>query len=259
LQFSAEPEWLLAENIQGTVYNGNSIAILLNFITEELDSGDYSMDIKITSNDPLHSEIIVPIAMKITSIVPVELSSFAAENVNDEVVLKWQTASETNNRGFEVERSQKSGVRSQNDWTKISFVEGRGTTTELTEYSYKDKITNPGKYVYKLKQIDFDGTVSYSEEIEIDVTGPKDFSLFQNYPNPFNPSTTIKFALPVDSKVKISVYNSLGQLVESLVDQEMESGYHEVNFDASRYSSGVYLYQLQAGEYVSVKKMLLIK
>jgi hypothetical protein len=213
----------------------------------------------ITSNDPLHSEIIVPIAMKITSIVPVELSSFTAENVEGEVVLKWQTATETNNQGFEVERSQMSKVKSQMDWSKISFVEGRGTTTELTEYSYKDKIPTPGTYVYRLKQIDFDGTVSYSDEVEIDVTGPKDFTLYQNYPNPFNPTTTIKFALPVDSNVKINVYNSLGQLVETLVDGEMQSGYHEVIFNASRYSSGVYLYQLQAGEYVSVKKMLLLK
>jgi Secretion system C-terminal sorting domain len=259
LQFSAEPEWLLAENIQGTVYNGNSIAILLDFVTEGLDSGDYSMDMVITSNDPLHSEIIVPIAMKITSIVPVELSSFTAENVDGEVVLKWQTATETNNMGFEVERSQKSNVKSQNEWSKISFVEGRGTTTEITDYNYKDKITNPGKYVYRLKQIDFDGTVSYSEEIEIDVPGPKEFTLYQNYPNPFNPTTTIKFALPVDSKVKINVYNTVGQLVETLVDKEMESGYHEVSFDASRLASGVYLYQLQAKDYVSVKKMLLIK
>jgi hypothetical protein len=259
VQFSAEPEWLITENMQGTVYNGNSIAVLLNFITEGLDSGDYSMDMVITSNDPLHSEIIVPIAMKITSIVPVELSSFTVENVEGEVVLKWQTATETNNQGFEVERSQKSNVKSQNEWTKISVVEGRGTTTELTEYSYKDKIITPGTYVYRLKQIDFDGTVSYSDEVEIDVTGPKEFTLYQNYPNPFNPTTTIKFALPVDSRVKINVYSSLGQLVETLVDGEMQSGYHEINFDASRYSSGVYLYQLQANDYVSVKKMLLIK
>ncbi len=132
----------------------------------------------------------------------------------EKLFLKWQTATETNNQGFEIERSQKSnlpdgkaGVKSQTDWAKISFVEGRGTTTELTDYSYKDKITNPGNYVYRLKQIDFDGTVSYSEEIEIDVTGPKEFTLYQNYPNPFNPTTTIKFALPVDSRVKINVYN----------------------------------------------------
>jgi hypothetical protein len=261
LQFSAEPEWLLAENMQGTVYNGNSIAVLLNFVTEGLDSGDYSMDMVITSNDPLHSEIIVPIAMKITSIVPVELSSFTAENFDNAVVLKWQTATETNNQGFEIQRCNvisKFEIRNSN-FELISFVEGRGTTTELTEYNYIDKITTPGIYVYRLKQIDFDGTVSYSNELEVDLTGPKDFALYQNYPNPFNPTTTIKFALPVDSRVKINVFNSLGQLVETLIDKEMESGYHEVNFNASKLASGVYLYQLQAGEYISVKKMLMLR
>jgi len=88
---------------------------------------------------------------------------------------------------------------------------------------------------------------------------PEEFVLIQNYPNPFNPTTTIKFALPVESRVKINIYNTLGQLVETLLDKEMESGYHEINFDASRLSSGVYLYQLQAGGYVSIKKMVIIK
>lgn len=98
LQFSAEPDWLTAQNMQGTVYNGNSIAVLLNFITEGLDSGYYSMDMKITSNDPINPELIIPVAMKITSIVPVELTSFTATSENGEVHLKWTTATETNNQ-----------------------------------------------------------------------------------------------------------------------------------------------------------------
>jgi len=145
------------------------------------------------------------------------------------------------------------------DWTQISFVEGRGTTTEITNYIYMDKITEPGQYTYRLKQIDYDGSSTYSQVVEVNISSPTDFVLYQNYPNPFNPSTTIKFALPVESRVKINVFNSLGQLVETIMDKEMESGYHEVNFNASKYSSGVYLYQLQAQDYVSVKKMLLIK
>lgn len=104
------------------------------------------------------------------------------------------------------------------------------------------------------------GTItSVIPDLESQLNSPKNFNLYQNYPNPFNPTTTIKFALPVESTVKVNVYNSLGQLVETLVDKEMQSGYHEVSFDASRLASGVYLYQLQAGEYISVKKMLLIK
>ncbi|MBP1683410.1 MAG: bpr, partial [Ignavibacteriaceae bacterium] len=201
-----------------------------------------------------------------SSSIPVELTSFTGEYIDDEVILKWQTATETNNSGFEIERTsppaspyQGEGGGAGSGWEKISFIEGRGTTTELSEYIYKDKLTTPGKYIYRLKQIDFDGSFSYSDEVEIDVTGPTNFTLYQNYPNPFNPTTTIKFALPVTSRVKINIYNSLGQLVETLADKEMESGYHQVSFDASRLASGVYLYQLQTGEFVSVKKMLLLK
>jgi hypothetical protein len=259
LQFSAEPDWLLAENIEGTVYNDNTISVLLNFITEGLDSGDYSMDMVITSNDPVNPEIVVPIGMKITSIVPVELSSFTAENINDEVVLRWQTATETNNQGFEIERSQKSNVKSQTDWMKINFVDGKGTTTEKTDYIFREKITSPGKYVYRLKQIDFDGSVSYSPEIEIDITGPKEFSLFQNYPNPFNPSTTIKFALPVKTNLVISVYNLLGEKVAEIFKGELEEGYHEVEFEAVNITSGIYFYRFESEKFSAVKKMILLR
>ena len=259
LLFSAEPEWLVAENIQGTIYNGNSIAVLLNFLTEGLDSGDYSMDMVISSNDPIYSEIVIPIAMKISSVVPVELSSFTAENIDNEVLLKWQTATETNNSGFEVERSQQSTVKGQNDWMKISFIEGKGTTTEKANYIFRDKITAPGKYLYRLKQIDFDGTVSYSTEVEIEVLSPKEFALFQNYPNPFNPSTTIKFALPEKTNVELLVYNSLGEKVADVFSGELGEGFHEIEFTASNLSSGIYFYRLESDKFVSVKKMIIIK
>jgi Secretion system C-terminal sorting domain/Right handed beta helix region len=188
--------------------------------------------------------------------IPVELTSFTARNLDDKVILNWQTATEINNRGFEILRSAQNN---KGEWEHINFVEGKGTTTEMTDYSYIDRISCPGKYTYKLKQIDFDGTISYSEEINVDVAEPMNFILYQNYPNPFNPSTTVQFALPSESRVKINIYNSIGQLVETLVDREMQSGYHEINFDASKLSSGVYLYQLQAGEYNSMKKMILLK
>jgi len=256
---AADPDWLALNHFQGTLYNGNSAEIIMDVNTNDLELGDYSMDIVITTNDPTHPEIIIPVTLTVTDVVPVELVSFTAENVLNDVILKWQTATENNNRGFEVERSQKSGVRSQNDWARIYFIEGKGTTTEKTDYTYKDKITQPGNYIYRLKQIDFDGTVSYSSEIELEVNGPKDFTLFQNYPNPFNPLTTIKYALPLDSKVKLSIYNTVGQLVETLIDEQMEKGYHEIKFDASNYASGVYLFRLEAQNYSSTKKLLLLK
>lgn len=133
-------------------------------------------------------------------------------------------------------------------------------------FTLDNLIPNSGLYNYAIRtanlwadpslKLKYDTTVGV-EKVEEEI--PQCFTLYQNYPNPFNPATTIKFALPVVSRVKINVYNSLGQLVETLVDKEMESGYHEVNFDASRLASGVYLYQLQVENYISVKKMILLK
>jgi hypothetical protein len=122
-------------------------------------------------------------------------------------------------------------------------------------YSYMKKITN--LWADPSLKLKYDITLDVDDKTDENLPGQ--FALFQNYPNPFNPSTTIKFALPLDSKVKINIYNSLGQLVEILVDGEMQSGYHEVNFDASRLTSGVYFYQLQTDNKIFAKKMLLIK
>jgi hypothetical protein len=190
---------------------------------------------------------------------PAELISFDGKILNDVVNLNWVTATEINNQGFEIEKQDNSKKSAVESWEKIGYVPGFGTTTESKSYSFIDENIKTGIYKYRLKQIDFDGSFEYSKEITIEVFSPIKFSLEQNYPNPFNPTTTIKFALPVESKVKINVYNSIGQLVETLVNKEMESGYHEINFDASRLASGVYLYQLQAGDFISSKKMILIK
>jgi len=193
--------------------------------------------------------------------IPVELVLFTAEVIDGEVVLNWQTATETNNSGFEIERApSKSPPKGETSgWEKIGFMPGYGTTSEPRKYTFTDEEITAGSYKYRLKQIDFDGSISYSNVAEVNVNTPTEFILYQNYPNPFNPSTMIKFTLPVDNRVKINIYNSLGQLVETLLDKEMESGYHEVNFDASKLTSGVYIYQLQANDYASVKKMILIK
>jgi hypothetical protein len=179
--------------------------------------------------------------------------------VNGEVIIKWQTATETNNSGFAVERSQEFVVSSQKNWENITFVEGSGTTTEVTEYTYRDKIEKPGTYYYRLKQIDFDGTTTFSSEIKVDVNGPVEFALMQNYPNPFNPSTTIRFTLPVKSDIVIGVYNSIGEKVSEVFRGELEEGYHQVEFNASTLTSGVYFYRFESEQFVAVKKMLLIK
>jgi len=197
--------------------------------------------------------------MTIDNEVPVELVSFNAEMFDGSVILRWSTATEINNEGFQIEKREKSDVKNQTEFTNVAFVNGKGTTTEKTFYTLKDKNEKPGTYVYRLKQIDFNGSFSYSNEIEVEVLGPKDFALYQNYPNPFNPSTTIKFALPVKTNLSLGVYNMLGEKVAELVSREMEEGYHEVIFNASELSSGIYFYKIESEKFNSTKKMILIK
>jgi hypothetical protein len=191
--------------------------------------------------------------------VPVELTAFTATSIGNAVNLNWSTATESNNSGFEVERSFNGSA-----FMTVGFVEGKGTTSEVQNYSYVDNTTSNGTYTYRLKQIDFNGAFEYSNEVEVDVTTPSVFSLNQNYPNPFNPSTTINFSLAVDSKVSVKVFDLLGQEVATLVNSTMSAGLHNLNFDASSLNSGVYFYQLEAAgidgsNFSSVKKMMLTK
>jgi photosystem II stability/assembly factor-like uncharacterized protein len=198
-------------------------------------------------------------------IVPVELISFTSSvNVKD-VTLNWQTATETNNSGFEIERNTPHNPLSRGEaegrgvWRSIGFVNGNGTTTEPQSYSFLDKELSVGKYQYRLKQIDFDGTFEYSNTIEVEIGNPTKFSLEQNYPNPFNPSTTIRYQIPQDGIVTLKIYNILGSEVATLVNEEKVAGKYEVNFNASSLASGVYVYKIQSGSFIKSKKMILIK
>lgn len=193
-----------------------------------------------------------------SSIIPVELTSFVASVSDNDVILNWTTATELNNKGFEIERTQKTNSTNLN-WTTVGFVNGNGTTTELKDYSFTDKKLNPASYLYRLKQIDFDGTFVYSQEIEVDLTNPIDFQLSQNYPNPFNPSTIIKYQLPTNSFVSIKVFDVLGSEIKTLVNEFKNAGYYEVEFNATNIPSGFYLYKMQAENFTSVKKMILVR
>ena len=187
-------------------------------------------------------------------VVPVELTSFAAISKNNEVELSWTTATETNNQGFYIERMNSSGTYEQ-----IGYVAGFGTTTEPKAYSYIDTELEVGKYTYRLKQIDYDGTATYSEEVNVEVEIPIEYALEQNYPNPFNPSTTIKYSISEDGFVELSIYNLLGEEVTTLVNNEQKAGRYEVVFNALKLSSGVYMYRLESNNFLSIKKMILIK
>jgi V8-like Glu-specific endopeptidase len=185
--------------------------------------------------------------------IPVELISFRASVFEGAVELNWMTATETNNSGFEIQRS------SGGDFETIDFVDGNGTTTEPNSYSYIDRDVPVGTFTYRLKQIDFDGSFEYSQIVEVTIPAPVAFALDQNYPNPFNPSTRIKFAIPEESDVRMSVYNTLGQEVAEILSGRLREGFHEVEFDAGSLTSGIYFYRLEAEKFVDVKKMIIIK
>ena len=186
-------------------------------------------------------------------IIPVELASFAATTDKNDVILTWFTATETNNSGFEVQRKTTGGYES------VAFVEGKGTTTETQNYLFRDKNLLSDTYTYRLKQLDYDGSFSYSDEVEIDIDQPSVFYLGQNYPNPFNPSTVIKYSVPSDGLVTLKVYDLLGKEVGKLVDEFKQAGTFDVMFDGSNLASGVYYYQLTAGEMTATKKLMLTK
>ena len=197
--------------------------------------------------------------------LPVELTSFEGYATEEGVLLEWETATEINNFGFNVELRMENG-----EWEVRGFVQGHGTTNSPKHYEFTDsELPNSEIASYRLKQIDNDGTFTYSKTIEVDLTTitsveeeemPTVYSLSQNYPNPFNPTTTIKFGLPEQGFVNLLVYNILGQEVVNLLNKELSAGYHEVNFSMNNIASGMYIYRISVeGKFNSVKKMLMVK
>ncbi len=192
------------------------------------------------------------------SIVPVELTSFIASVTGNNVTLNWSTATETNNQGFEIQRSN------GGEYQVVGYVAGHGTTVEPQTYSFTDQNVGAGKYQYRLRQVDYDGKFEYSSVVEVEVFGPKEFSLGQNYPNPFNPSTTIDFTLASDSRVTIKIFDVLGQEVMTMINGNYAAGSHKVSFDGSSLNSGVYVYRIDATgvdgkTFSATKKMILNK
>ncbi len=202
--------------------------------------------------------------------LPVELTTFTAFTKEKEVILNWETATEVNNYGFYVERaSAPLSINSEMQWHEISFVEGHGNSNSPKTYSYLDNSVNSGKYKYRLKQVDIDGSFEYSETVEVNLEIPTEFKLAQNYPNPFNPVTTIKYSIPLletlpetssqNKHVLLKVFDVLGQEVATLVNKEQNAGTYEIEFDASELNSGIYIYSLQTSQSVINRKMILMK
>ncbi len=191
--------------------------------------------------------------------LPVELVALSAKADLMNADLHWSTSTETNNFGFEIQRRQTA------NWEKIGFVKGAGTSSSPRDYSYIDQNLSPGKYSYRIKQIDRNGLFKYFGNGEIEIAAPAKFALEANFPNPFNPSTTISYGLPAQSHVRLQIYNTLGQIVADLVNAEQAAGWNQVMWNA-KVASGLYFYRLEAvsvsdpnKRFVDVKKMLLLK
>lgn len=189
--------------------------------------------------------------------VPIELIALTAEVDAKKIIIKWTTASETNNHGFFIERSFR-GV-----WETVGFVEGRGTSTEISSYEFTDNFSvkeRKSVVKYRLKQVDFDNSYTFSEIVEVELNPiPDKFELLQNYPNPFNSTTKIEFAVIEKGNVTLTIHNILGEKVKVLLNEERDPGLYSVELNASELASGVYFYKLHTGKFTDIKKMIYLR
>lgn len=207
---------------------------------------------------PSFSPFIVGNYNSITGALPVELASFTSNINGRNLKLKWTTASEENNEGFEVQKSEDRGQVTE--WKKTGFVQGKGNSNEPVNYSFEEKNLQTGKYQYRLKQMDYNGNFEYFElSGVVEVGVPEKFDLSQNYPNPFNPVTKINFDLPGSGLVSLKVYDVLGKEVATVVNEIKDAGYYTVSFDASNLASGIYFYRLSTNGLSNVKRLVVLK
>ncbi|MCC6638097.1 MAG: T9SS type A sorting domain-containing protein [Ignavibacteriaceae bacterium] len=196
----------------------------------------------------------------ISSLVPVELSSFSASVTLNNVELNWTTATETNNFGFSVERRSE-----DSEFEEIGFVKGNGTSTLINSYSFIDSKPLSGVVYYRLKQIDLDGSINYSNEVLADNTGLiEGFRLLGNYPNPFNPSTTISFTLTEKENVRVLVRDILGSEVVEIFNGIASPGINRLQWKGTNsmgqtVNSGVYFYTVEVNNKVYSGKMIFNK
>ncbi|MCU0407258.1 MAG: immune inhibitor A [Ignavibacteriaceae bacterium] len=238
-----------------------------NWSQEEMDltgrtaaQNKFQYQLRTDGNTVADGWYVDDIVVFVYGIVPVELSSFTAAVFNTEVILNWATSSELNNMGFEIERKS---LSNNNGWQTIGFVEGSGNSTTPKDYSFTDKNPIKGTLLYRLKQIDFDGSYKIYTTEGVQFEGIYDYALEQNYPNPFNPSTVINYSIPAAGQVNLTVYNLLGSEVTVLVNEYKEAGNYSIEFSTedlkNSLGSGVYIYTLKAGSFTQTRKMVVIK
>ena len=241
---------------------GNGIVLFCSLKVKEAPLNDITANLTLSNitavqedGSPLNLIPTGPSTVTLIGITPVELSSFTAKAINNTIKLAWQTETEVNNYGFDVER-----LVEDKDWEKIGFVDGHGNSNSQKFYSFIDaNLFGGNKFKYRLKQIDVSGAYEYSNivEVNVDLT-TKEYVLYQNYPNPFNPITNIYYELPIEGSVELTVYDVLGNEVFR-ISEDKSAGYHKVEFDGGEFTTGIYFYKLQTNNFIETKKMILLK
>ena len=238
-----------------------------NWVREEMSLTSYTSNLnkvrfQINADSYIERDgwYVDDIGIIVYQIIPVELSSFTASVNGNKVALNWSTSSELNNMGFDIERKS---LSNNSGWQKIGFIKGKGNSTNIERYLFVDENPVQGTILYRLKQIDFDGSFKIYNSVSVEFAGVKEYSVEQNYPNPFNPSTVIDYSIPVASPVKLTVYNMLGSEVATLVNEYKEAGNHSIEFSTempdNKIGSGVYIYTLKAGSFTQTRKMVVLK
>jgi hypothetical protein len=247
---------LPANNWRGYVARFNNISagsdsevvLTISSAVADANTGKYASALMVEELSPV-------IMLKIVSpIIDVNLNN---------IILKWSMSTDVNKSGFEVERA------SSKNWAKIGYVQSSDDKNSQSEYSFTDKELNSGKYIYRLKMINSDGTFSYSDIVEAEVELPKEYAISQNYPNPFNPTTKIDYQLPFDSKVTIKLYGITGEKVATLTNNELAAGFYTAELNANMFNlaSGVYICRMVAQDlsklnekaFMQIRKLMLLK
>ena len=240
------------------IYYSSNAGVSWNLTGNSVDPTFYSPSLRGITLNTTHFSIWT--VTRHDAPLPLQLTSFSSSLNGRDVYLKWTTVKEINNSGFDVERK----TDGNNNWSKITFISGKGNSNTPVQYSYDDKKLNTGKYNYRLKQIDNNGNIKYyglSNTIEIEL--PMKYNISQNYPNPFNPETKIDFDLPYDSRVSIILYDISGRELMTLVNEQRSAGYYTVQINGNNLGSGIYFYRIIAQgneqKYFMIKKAMLIK
>ncbi len=194
--------------------------------------------------------------------LPVELVSFTAALRNEAVCLRWKTATEVNNYGFEIQRK----FRSAEAWQRLDFVPGGGTVNDPRSYEYFDRpadlLRENGRLEridYRLRQIDRDGRSEFSNTVSVSVVLPSEAELDQNFPNPFQGGTTVSYRLPADRYCRVLLYDAFGRMIRILSEGFRDKGFHAVAMKRGELPPGTYFYTLETGGDRLVRSMTIIQ